>query len=384
MTMRRSLSILAVTLLTVGTFTSAASSRPAIHGMNSADVEHVEFVPFEVASATGVRIIDDYMYLSSWKNISIYDVSNPLAPELVSITPIGFQFESEDMPTNGEIALFSEELPQDILHVWDVSDKAAPVEIAQVPGAGNHTSTCLYSCDWSYGSGGAITDLRDPANPELVGSWTESSGARGGHDVTEVRPGLVLVASSEGALLDVTDPTAPEVVGKAGAGDARPQHSARWPNEGKDRFLLGQSESNANPQCTNDAGTTSFSTWDTTGWEKTHTYNNVGSYVLQNGTEVDGNPPANAGLGCSAHWFSAHPRFLNGGLVAMGAYEHGTRFLWVDADGAVTEIGYFLPFGGSTSGAWWLTDQILYAIDYTRGIDILKWNGEINPPNPGR
>ncbi|MGH2739066.1 MAG: LVIVD repeat-containing protein [Actinomycetota bacterium] len=383
MNMRRIISILAVSLLAAGALASGAGAQRVSHGVTSADVEYVKFVPFEVATATGVRIIDDYMYLSSWKNISIYDVSNPLDPQLISITPIGFEFESEDMPTNGEVLLFSEELPGDALHVWDVTEKTAPVEIATLNGAGNHTSTCLYDCQWVYGSGGTITDLRDPANPKLAGSWTELSGASGGHDVTEVRPGLVLVASSEGALLDTTDPTAPRIVAKAGGGAPRPQHSSRWPNEGADRFILGQSESNANPQCTEDDGETSFSSWDSTGWSKSQFYENVDSYVLQTGTAMDGNAPVN-GLGCSAHWFEANPRFLNGGLVAMGAYEHGTRFLWIDADGAITEIGYFLPFGGSTSGDWWLTDQIVYAIDYTRGIDILKWNGELDPPKPAR
>ena len=30
---------------------------------------------------------------------------------------------------------------------------------------------------------------------------------------------------------------------------------------------------------------------------------------------------------------------------------------------------------GSTSAAYWLTRKIVYAVDYTRGIDILRYNG---------
>ena len=38
-------------------------------------------------------------------------------------------------------------------------------------------------------------------------------------------------------------------------------------------------------------------------------------------------------------------------------------------------MGWFLPFGGETSVAYWVTKDIAYAIDYTRGFDVLKFNG---------
>jgi hypothetical protein len=34
-----------------------------------------------------------------------------------------------------------------------------------------------------------------------------------------------------------------------------------------------------------------------------------------------------------------------------------------------------LPSAGSTSAAYWITRDIVYAVDYTRGIDILRYAG---------
>jgi len=352
---------------------SAAGPDEPAHGVTSANVEHVSFVPFEVGTATGMRIVGGYMYLTSWKNISIYDVSDPLAPELVSVTPLGFRFENEDVATNGEILLFSESLPGNVLHVWDVSDKTAPVEIGSLSGAGNHTTTCVYDCEWAYGSSGAITDLRDPSNPKSAGSWT-GGGISGSHDLIEVRPGLVLLSNSRGQLLDTTDPTDPKLIAQTDTTSSTPSHSIAWPRAGMDRFIVGQNETNATGSCGSSNGR--VTTWDTTGWEETGLFRLVDVWRAVSGTTIDGSPPAN-GLGCSAHWFTTHPQFHDGGLVAMGYYEHGTRFFNVGGAGGITEVGFFLPHGGSTSAAYWVTDRLVYSIDYTRGIDILRWNGPI-------
>ena len=362
---------LAVALVVPGV--SAAGPDAPAHGFTSANVEHVAFVPFEVGSATGMRIVGDYMYLTSWKNISIYDVSDPLAPELVSVTPLGFQFENEDVATNGNILLFSETTPRSILHVWDVSDKANPVEIASLSGAGNHTTECLYGCQWAYGSSGRLTDLRDPSNPLNAGMWT-GGGISGGHDVTEVRPGRVLVSNARGLLLDTTDPTKPVLIGEKLGSTESPSHSIQWPNAGTDRFIIGQNETNATGRC--GASNGRVNVWDASTLPETGRYTLTDSWRAVSGAAVNGSPPAN-GLGCSAHWFQAHPSFRDGGLVAMGYYEHGTRFFYVNGAGKIREVGWFLPNGGSTSAAYWRTDRIVYAIDYTRGIDILRWNGPI-------
>jgi hypothetical protein len=61
--------------------------------------------------------------------------------------------------------------------------------------------------------------------------------------------------------------------------------------------------------------------------------------------------------------------------MALGYYEHGTHFLRVAENGQIRRVGYFLPNAGSTSAAYWITRNIVYAVDYTRGIDILRYKG---------
>ena len=81
-------------------------------------------------------------------------------------------------------------------------------------------------------------------------------------------------------------------------------------------------------------------------------------------------------LGCSPHWFNVQPGFRNGGIVGLAAYDNGTRFLKVDSAGKISEVGWFLPQGTQASAAYWITKSIVYIVDYARGIDIVRFNGQ--------
>ena len=383
---KRLFGIIAALSLLVLPGMNGANAGPTPGGIASDNVEYVRFVPFEVGTATGVTIKDKYMYLTSWKNITIYDISDPTNPQMVGTPfPLGFKFENENVniTPDGKYLLFSEELPQNFLHVYDVEDKSNIQEVASVAGVGDHTSTCILKCKWVYGSDGSITDLRDPTNPKVIaaagqeGNWHQLIGLQGGgHDVEEYKNGFIVVSPISAPLmaLDVRNPLKPKVLGVG----EHPNpagflfHSGRWPRGGKDKFLLMQGERNAQPRCNENNGP--FMTWDASKVRKTKTFKLIDTFRVSNGTVADGSPPVN-GLGCSAHWFEEHASFKNGGLVAVGYYEHGTRFLRVDKKGKISEEGYFLPYGGSTSAAYWANKEIVYAVDYTRGLDILRWRG---------
>src|SRR5688572_16408842 len=151
-----------LTLVVTALALPPAAAGPTQGGVTSDNVEYLKHINFEVGTATGMKVIGKYLYITSWKTFSIYDISDPLAPEQLSQTPFGFKFENEDVATNGDILLFSEQLPQNVLHVWDVEDKTNPVEIATLPGGGGHTSDCILDCKYSYSSTGVIVDLRQP------------------------------------------------------------------------------------------------------------------------------------------------------------------------------------------------------------------------------
>lgn len=328
---------------------------PSLGGNSSDNVEWIKHVPFDAVTATGARLVGKYLYVTSWRNFSIYDVSDVLDPRLVTTVPFGFQFQNEDVSTNGSIMLFSESLPRSVLHIWDVEDKSNPQEIAALSGAGDHTSSCILNCSYSYGSEGTITDLRDPANPKIVGNWRDLIDLNdGAHDVEEFKPGFVIVStiSSPLLLMDVRDPLKPKVLAR-GAHPAPHSwlfHSGLWPNNGKDRFLLMEGEGGNGP----------LMTYDTRRWRSTGSFKLIDSFAIE---------------GTSSHWFDTHPDFRNGGLITIGWYGKGTRFLEVSRSGKIKEVGWFEPHVRQEGwSAYWLGKDIVYGIDLYRGIDILKFD----------
>ena len=348
------------------------ASSPSAGGLASDNVTYVGTVPFEIGGApSGARLVGDYLYVAGTRSFSIYDVSDPLAPALASITPTGPQFPNEDVDTNGKILLIANEQLGRTLQVWDVENKSSPQKLSELTNIGDHTFTCVFRCSYAYGSRGSIIDLRDPANAKLVGGWGQLP-PNDGFDTTEVSPGMVLTASRTITFLDGRkDVLHPTVIALGGTDDHRLIHSLRWPNRGRDRFFLVQGETPASQTCDENSG--AFMTWDTAGYRRTRSFTLVDEFRVPNGNFADGNPPAN-GLGCTAMWFQEHPDFASGGVVASAFFEHGTRFLDVDRKGKISEIGYFMPAGGETIATYWITDEIVYAIDITRGIDILQFD----------
>lgn len=349
---------------------AAAPAAPSAGGLASDNVTYVTTIPFDAGGATGARLYGKHLYVAGARGFSIYDVSVALAPQLVSYTP-DTGFPAEDVDTNGEILLFQDQQLRHRLHVFDVENKTSPQQVAEVTGVNDHTFTCVFDCRYAYGAGGTILDLRDPAAPKWVGTW---SGTNPGFsfDTTEVSPGMVLTASRIIYLLDARkDPADPTVVASGTTDDNRLIHSVRWPNRGKDDFILVQGETPLSRTCNENSG--AFMTWDASHWRKTHTFQMIDEFRVVNGNMVDGNPPANV-LGCTNLWFQEHPEFRDGGIVAAAFFEHGTRFLRVAKNGKISEVGYFTPFGGEAAAAYWLTDEIVYSIDLTRGIDILRFD----------
>ncbi|MEA2516731.1 MAG: hypothetical protein QOG16_569 [Actinomycetota bacterium] len=370
---------LAIAVLVVPPSSAATYSLldgPSGGGLSSDNVEWIRHVPL-AQDGVGGRLIDGWFYANDQNKIMIFDIKNPEDPQMVGFLPMPQEvyLSREDLDGNGELLV----VPNDItgsLYIVSTEDKTNPQIIAELPNATSHTSSCILDCAYVYNSNGSIIDLRDPSAPKLLKEkWGEGLPATSAHDVEEVAPGRVLTASQPVMLLDVRkDPLHPKVlaVGEQPK-DGRFIHTPRWPGNGKDKFLLLAGETNIHPQC-ND-GAAAFMTWDATKWKKNHTFTMIDEYRVSNGTYIDGSPPAD--LSCSTHWHEAHPSFHNGGLVASAYFEHGIRFLDVSDKGKITEVGYFLPFGGSTSAVYWINDEIAYSLDYNRGLDVLRWTGKL-------
>lgn len=397
---------------------SSGDVRVAADHVATENVRHIRTLRL-TSDGVGARVVGHYLYVTSTKDLQIYDISTPENPRLVSVTP-DVEFENEEVPTNGTILGISGEIgckdPANsnvtvgvgpttgtgCLSLYDVSDPARVKFIRSVAGSGEHTSSCLLDCRYFWGSEGAVTDatdppktyrMKDPTNPLTFANWldhvagqlTERDPVLFGrnfdfecHNQREITPGIVIGACQPIVLVSIRaenggSVTQPKLLAYGANADGRFIHSARWPREGQDRFALIGGESNFTGICDDNTG--AFMTWDATRANSDGTFTMIDEYRLRNGTYLDGNPPVNV-LGCSVHWFAEHPTFRNGGLVALAAFENGMRFLRVTDRGEIQEVGFFQPLGGSTSAAHWAPNSnIVYSVDYLRGLDVLEWTG---------
>src|SRR4051812_4016965 len=396
--LRAALLLATLLLLCVAPTASAAAPPDAVM---SANVEYLGSIQQDVGLTTGAKIVGDRMFVTSGKNISIYDISDPAAPKALGAMKVNVAWENEEVPTNGKVLavasdFYSVGVPECVaalaadgcVQLFDVRDPADIKQVGTVPIA-NHTAECVLDCQYLYGRAGTIIDARgvlDGTPPKVLGNWIEELRPQGVdekscHHIREIRPGVLLTACQPFAALSVNaedggSPAHPKVLYTGEA--AKFVHSARWPRAGADKFVLIGGEQNFTGRC--ERNNSEFSVY---GADKVLAggATQVTGPLAQvppagNGVYADGKPVAGA-LGCSVHWFQEHPTFHDGGLVAISEYEDGVRFLQIGADGSITEQGYFLSLGSSSSSPKWAgKDDVLYSIDYQRGIDILRWKGD--------
>ena len=287
-------------------------------------------------------------------------------PQLVGSLNVHVEFENEEVPTNGKLLGISGQTPtvtgqgvcpsvyplspSGCLVLYDVRDPAAPKQVSTILEAGDHTSTCVLDCSYFYGSAGSITDARgvlDGVQAKKIGNWQQSPTipdfngpdkpgkfVNGCHNLHEIRPGVLMAACQPFLLLSVRPEDGgtilqPKLLATGANADGRFIHGNHWPRAGADKIALVGGETNFKPQCgaTNGA----FATWDASHAMLDGTFSGpLDEYRAKNGAYLDSNPPAQI-LGCSVHWFEEHPTFHDGGLVALAAYENGTRFLQIGA-----------------------------------------------------
>jgi len=404
-----------------GAFAHPAAGAPIVGPdyVRSPNVSLLHRIPLP-ADGVGARVVGNFLYVTSTKDLEIYDISRPTSPVQVGSVNLDVEFENEQVPTDGSLlgisgqtstvtangpctpaATTSSTYKANCLALFDVRQKAAPVQAAAVGGAGDHTSTCVtvagQSCAYFYGSSGHITDARQALARHkaslLPTNWQAALKARYGvteascHHQVQLRPGVLLTACQPMALISVnptdggsiTNPALLSTADYSKAPDdqARFVHGVEWARAGTDKIMLSGGETNFTGVCNPTAG--AFSTFLVGGTAKHPSFTFADQVRPHSGQYVDGNPPDGGySFGCSSHWFEPQPAFHNGGLVALASYENGTRIKRVSPTGKISEVGFFEPLGGSTSAPHWAGDgRTIYAIDYHRGIDVLHYNGPL-------
>ncbi|HLG01072.1 MAG TPA: Hsp20/alpha crystallin family protein [Acidimicrobiia bacterium] len=389
-------------------------------GFMSANVTWLGHIPLD-APGVGGRVVtvatpagpQVRFFVTGAKGLTIYDVTNPTLPiPLGTVALPHFQNEDVSVSDDGDRVIISGERVSGgatvpgfgPTFVIDASDPRVPV-IAKVLTVGSHTVTCVDAdCDWIYSSSGEIYDLRDLSAPQSVlkgaAGWTAKVQAQGvvfqqgAHDLNVDAAGYVITDTVPRVMLDVADPLNPVVLTTSDEGHGanlayqhnnlrpgadtwvpRNDSAAYVPGEAlfDGEILLANGETNFEPEC--GPGSGPFSTWSTKNWDKGQPFTFIDVYRPLNGEWVDGNPAFNV-VGCSGHWFTERD-----GVVATGWYEHGVRFLEVDDRGFISEVGFFQPVVTSASGAYWASDDIVYTVDYARGIDILRFDRDALVPD---
>lgn len=417
--------------------THAAAQVPSLPGVNppiitSDNVTYHGTIPID-SPGVGGEVVNHvngrtYFYVTGLKGMSIYDVTDdPTAPVLTGVLPFPHaQNEDLKVSEDGTRAVISADgallLPlfptSRGIHVIDTTDPAAPALLGSTStDESNHTAECADpKCEWIYGSStGAIYDATDPANIIRLGQWNvdrngETVGGR--HALNRDDSGLLISDSNPRLVLDPrADPANPVLLAQGNrvdSADSNLQHNnvrpdsgdwvARDPENPDDaieyttvepnarsisivderpvmragEIMIGNSESNLNPTCSDAGG---LSTWSMIDFDKGAEMEPLEVFRPLNGTTVDGSPVVNA-LGCSGHWFTE-----NDGVVAAAWYEHGVRFFDVDKTvGTIEEVGYFQPVATEAGAAHWVSDSVVYSVDYARGIDIVSFDRGAEEP----
>jgi hypothetical protein len=378
----------------------------------------------------------EFFVVTDPRGLYTYDVSDPkspvqlgmvLLPQSQSTTNVALG--QEDPSTDGKLVLMD---GMDVatnergMQIVNIEDPTNPVIVGSYGGS-DHTWTCVSDvatgngCAYAYGRSNNIIDIREPATPTKIGTGWKSATGEGGyaHDLTEIRPGLVMHAGAEPVLMDTTDPENPVLLSHVTLFDhASPNddlypmqrkwstfgyHSVEWANQGTDNFLVMGTEiapGSAGDDCSADESV--IETWDATpiiaAFEQMETLKADGSTheeartaVFDDGTKVKfvridsyqaegtgsavtGEAPSNA-LYC-AHWMEPNPSWDNGGVLAVGYYNRGARFVNVNSDGMMTEAGWFTGADAYAGSAQWADDNTVYVMDYVRGMDVISFTGE--------
>jgi hypothetical protein len=379
---------------------------PGPGGFTSSNVSYVASIP--TGAGVSARVVtvagQRRLYVSSAHSLTIYDISNPGVPIPMGILPI-YNWENEDMAVSkdGNTTILTEFESTLYLHVIDTSNPNLPLLKGSIILDGSHTAECAdVHCNYLFASNGVTYDIRDRSKPVATPRaqwWSSEVGAGSAHALHQDAAGFWTADTSPVVMFRADNPlharrvtTGPITLNTAYQhNNVRPAATKYVPRAAGDNspslrpgeMLMTEGETNFKPQCGNSNG--AFATWSMVGWDKGKPMKQLHVLRPVQGDYADGNPAVNA-LGCSGHWFTVREdmlgRYKGDYLVAAGWYEHGTRFLAVDAKTAqIKQVGFFQPVHGSTSAAYWIPGtNYVYVIDYQRGIDILTFDSAAAPP----
>jgi len=357
-----------------------ALPAPAAAAESSPGVALVGSIPER--GVVSARPVGNHLYVSALTGVSIFDISDPRAPVRVGRLDLP-NVQNEDVDVGSGIMLVSDDPygGRGVLHVVDVSDPANPHVVSQLNtwapglfddarpprrGGIGHTVTCIDACRWAWLAGSSagidIVDLRDPAHPRVARRFAakEAAGVYGTHDVQVDARGLAWVAGSRGtAAYDTSRPLRPRLVFRTNRqGAVGPYNDFIHHNSLRlKRRVVAITEEDFGRSGCRRAGT--LQTWRI---GRGGVLRPLDSFGVERDADVQ--------VACSAHYFDARD-----GLIAQGFYEQGVRLIDASRPGRLRQVGYHIARPGMVWGALFAptdpTGSTIYALDHSRGIDVL-------------
>lgn len=412
---------------------TAGVSAPVLSTPN---IRFVTNVP-DTAAISGVFAKSaPYFYVSSTDSITVYDVSDPVAPRITGVLP-NIVFENEAINygekrvggvvnrfvlVGADLVEYSPTAPDHVgrsneVVLVDVTDPTHPYIRSRVATQTNtHTVSCIAETDCRYaytaGRNGKfsvvdLSDLDDPRELKVVSSpaggpnavFTSGAGHKWNFDAAGYG---IHTGSGGSAVFDVSDPANPTLAattdesGVTGPWNDFIHHNSARPNAAsftpgsapslaKGNVLLVTEEDYENTDCTT-AG--SLQSWHVTSLDGTpgtiHPLDRINPVDLGEGVAT----PHMAF--CSAHWFDVH----QSGIVAQGYYEGGLRLIDARDPRHLTEYGYVASGLSEVWDAYWVPARnkkgvagsgktnIVYTVDAVRGLDVYTVDlpGSATPP----
>jgi hypothetical protein len=357
--------------------------------------DNVELIGNVPGSLFGMHFQGNYGYATGPTGLTVFDVSEAANPTIAGELPLP-HFENEDVDACGNLLVIASDAvnPAAPLFVIDIANPATPTLLATYNlgiegtgnGAGHIANFVTKDCSLLWVDGGSrveVVDLSQPESPRSLGDFrseASKSDFNVTHDTERDSSGILWSVGGGGAAgyKLTNNPLRPKLVAQTGA-------EATNPSKLND-FILHNSQRRGQTLLVTEEDyidTDEEQPGSCNGQGKFETYRirlkagrltNLDTWKTElNGLLTDGSGDSKAPLtvNCSSHWFDQQA-----GIVAVGWYEQGTRFLDTTNPSNIRQVGYYLPANGSTWAAYWApkdeSKSIVYTTDAYRGLDVLR------------
>src|ERR1700709_161707 len=107
---RRLVALSAVSLVAVLAAAAPAGAQAGADYIASENVTLLKSIK-TAGDGVGARVVGHYLYVTSTKDLEIFDISNPEDPQQVGSINVHVEFENEEVPTNGKLLGISGQTP---------------------------------------------------------------------------------------------------------------------------------------------------------------------------------------------------------------------------------------------------------------------------------